>query len=162
MTNLASSIQILAKFVGNDIAGMLCSKYLNQNDRMILKIACNPNYTPILTSELANYCARNGYLKLLKWARENGYPWDIWTCTIAAEGGHLHVLKWIRANGGPWGIWSCKRAAEYGHLEVLQWLRANGCPWNEDTCKYASYSNSLNVLNWIKDNGCQCGGEYHK
>jgi hypothetical protein len=39
---------------------------------------------------------------VLKWARENGCPWDEETCSAAAEGGHLEVLKWARENGCPW------------------------------------------------------------
>jgi hypothetical protein len=39
---------------------------------------------------------------MLKWARENGCPWDKWTCSHAAKGGHLEVLKWARENGCPW------------------------------------------------------------
>ncbi len=38
----------------------------------------------------------------MKWARENGAPWDEWTCAFAARGGHLDVLKWARENGAPW------------------------------------------------------------
>jgi hypothetical protein len=39
---------------------------------------------------------------VLKWARENGCPWDEWTCANAAEGGHLEMLKWARENDCPW------------------------------------------------------------
>jgi hypothetical protein len=38
---------------------------------------------------------------VLKWARENGCPWDVNTCRRAAAEGHLEVLKWARANGAP-------------------------------------------------------------
>nr|WIL04146.1 ankyrin repeat-containing protein [Cedratvirus lena] len=43
--------------------------------------------------------AKNGYLKILQWARTNGYSWDEETCVYAAKGGHLEVLQWLRANG---------------------------------------------------------------
>ena len=46
--------------------------------------------------------AHGGHLEVLKWARENGCPWDEITCTWAAEGGHLDVLKWARENDCPW------------------------------------------------------------
>ena len=39
---------------------------------------------------------------LLRWARENGCPWDERTCSAAAGGGRLEVLKWARENGCPW------------------------------------------------------------
>jgi len=30
-------------------------------------------------------------LDLLKWAKQNGCPWDEYTCSLAAENGHLEV-----------------------------------------------------------------------
>jgi len=53
------------------------------------------------------------------------------TCAYAAEGGHLEVLKWARENGCPWDKQTCAYAAKGGHLEVLKWARENGCPWDE-------------------------------
>ena len=38
---------------------------------------------------------------LLRWARENGCPWDVGTCDAAAAAGNLEVLQWARANGCP-------------------------------------------------------------
>jgi hypothetical protein len=46
----------------------------------------------------------------------------------AALGGHLEVLKWARENGCPWDELTCAWAAKSGHIEVLKWARANGCP----------------------------------
>ena len=74
------------------------------------------------------YAARGGHLKVLKWARDNGCPWDEWTCNNAAWGGHLKVLKWLIEKGCPWDEWTCNNAARGGHLEVLKWARENGCP----------------------------------
>jgi len=50
---------------------------------------------------------------------------------VRGEGGHLEVLKWARENGCPWDEDTCAGAAEGGHLEVLKWARENGCPWDE-------------------------------
>ena len=72
--------------------------------------------------------AEGGHLELLRWARENGCPWDEATPAFAAEGGHLELLRWARENGCPWDAETCARAAEGGHLELLRWARANGCP----------------------------------
>ena len=79
--------------------------------------------------------ARDGDLEGLKVARQNGCPWDEWTCAAAAEGGHLPVLQWARQNGCPWDELTCAVAAFRGHLPVLQWARQNGCPWNEESIK---------------------------
>ena len=40
-----------------------------------------------------------GKLEVLKWAWENGCPWDENTRTWGAMGGKLEVLKWARENG---------------------------------------------------------------
>jgi hypothetical protein len=55
----------------------------------------------------------------------------------AAKGGFLEVLRWARQNGCPWDEWTCTRAAEGGFLEMLQWAHENGCPWDKDTWDYA-------------------------
>jgi hypothetical protein len=55
----------------------------------------------------------------LKWARQNGCPWNELTCSEAAKGGHLEVLRWARQNGCPFDPGTCEWAAEGGHLEVL-------------------------------------------
>ena len=49
-------------------------------------------------------------------------------CADAAAEGHLNVLRWARENGCPWDERTCKLAAEEGHLEVFNWACANGCP----------------------------------
>ena len=54
-------------------------------------------------------------IKLLQWARANGYKLGEWTCWAAAGGGHLAVLKWARANGCPWNKEGCAYSAKHGH-----------------------------------------------
>jgi hypothetical protein len=54
---------------------------------------------------------------VLKWARENGCPWDESTCDAAADGGHLEVLKWARENGCPWDEDTRRIAASKGYVE---------------------------------------------
>ena len=92
-------------------------------------------------SRKKNLCedaAEHGHLDVLKWARDNGCPWDEKTCYRAAKHGHLEVLKWARENGCPWNEGTCAGAAEGGHLEMLKWARENGCPMDEDTRKIAA------------------------
>jgi hypothetical protein len=43
------------------------------------------------------------------------------------------VLKWARENGCPWDEWTCANAAERGHNDILNWARENDCPWNGET-----------------------------
>ena len=102
---------------------------------------------------------------MLKWARENGCPWDEEDVRVRG-GGHLEMLKWrarttarrgavrgrartrcckwARANGCPWNEHA--KAAKGGHLEVLKWARENGCPWDEETCANAAEGGHLEVL----------------
>ena len=67
---------------------------------------------------LCEDAARGGHLEVLKWARENGCPWDEHTCTYAAEGGHLDVLQWALENGCPWTRHSPLLAASMGYFET--------------------------------------------
>ena len=58
--------------------------------------------------------------------------WDWQTCEcIARMGESIELLKYARDQGCPWDASTCRAAAGGGHLEVLQWARANGCPWDE-------------------------------
>jgi len=46
--------------------------------------------------------AMHGHLERLKFAHENGCPWDEDTCEIAAENGHIECLKYAHENGCPY------------------------------------------------------------
>ena len=41
-------------------------------------------------------------------------------CMCAAEEGQLEILKWLRENGAPWNEYTCAWAAHDGDLEMLQ------------------------------------------
>ena len=51
-----------------------------------------------------------------------------WICAYAALNGHFEILKWARENGCPWNEYTCSNAAKNGHFEILKWARENGCP----------------------------------
>ena len=79
---------------------------------------------------LCEAAVQYGLLKVLKWLRENGFPWDDQTCAEAAQGGHLEVLKWLRANDGclldsRTVLW----AGKAGKLKTMQWALANGASY---------------------------------
>jgi len=38
---------------------------------------------------------------VLKWAHENGCPWDRKTCSLAVQSGHTKIVKWIHQHGCP-------------------------------------------------------------
>lgn len=98
--------------------------------------------------------ASNGYLEILKWASANGHELDD-ICSGAASNGHLEVLKWARENGCRWDR-TCAYAAGGGHFEVLKWARENGCPWDYWTCSMAACNGHLEILKWAWENGCEC------
>ena len=107
-----------------------------------------------LTKEMARRAAFLGKLDVLKYARENGCPWDEQTPANAAYSGHLDVLKYAHENGCPWNKYTCSSAAVGGHLAVLKYAHENGCRWDEWTCKYAAYGGHMNVLKYLHKKGC--------
>ena len=54
----------------------------------------------------------------MRWARENGCPWDEWTCSFAAHDGQLEGLKYARENGCPWTENTRRLAATKGYVET--------------------------------------------
>jgi ankyrin repeat protein len=50
------------------------------------------------------------------------------TCAYAALYGRLECLKYARENGCPWNALTCHYAAQNGHIECLKYARENGCP----------------------------------
>ena len=65
---------------------------------------------------------------MLKYAHENGCPWDEEVCKQAAVKGHLDVLKYAHENGCPWDWETWYWAA----ASVREWLQENGCPQHYD------------------------------
>jgi hypothetical protein len=66
--------------------------------------------------------------------------------------GHLEVLKWARENGCPWDYRVCTHAAANGQLTVLKWAIENGCEWYPHICEYAAEQNKqTETLKWIRD-----------
>ena len=53
------------------------------------------------------------------------------TCSYAAKNGHLDCLKYAHENGCPWDEDTCTNAAENGHLDCLIYAHENGCPWDK-------------------------------
>ena len=91
----------------------------------------------------------------LKYAHENGCPWNTSTCSFAANNGHLECLKYAHERGCPWDVWTCAHAASNGQLECLKYLHEHGCPWDKDECIDAAlaYGNTacLTYMRTLKD-----------
>jgi len=94
-------------------------------------------------------------LDCLKYARENGCPWDENTCEKAAIYGRLDCLKYAHENGCPW--WDekmCLSAALFGRLDCLKYAHENGCPWDDKMCIIAAQNGNLDILKYVHENGC--------
>ena len=76
------------------------------------------------------------------------------TCYYATQNGHLECLKYAHENGCPWDKSICLEASRYGHLECLKYAHENGCPWNEFTCSNASRNGHLECLKYAYNNDC--------
>jgi len=67
----------------------------------------------------------NGQLDCLKYAHENGCPWDENTCKRAAINGHLACLTYAHENGCPWDKQECLRlATEYRNIDCIEYINA--------------------------------------
>ena len=121
-------------------------------------------------------------VSILAWARENGCPWDRWTCTpplrvvtwkccsgrarTAARGLRGRVGRRRRAGTSRYCSGRIRTAAHgtSGRARTRRMAgtsrcccgraRANGCPWNEWTCTNAANGGHLEVLQWARANGC--------
>ena len=85
-------------------------------------------------TELCNYAALQGSVRLLKWERVNDRTWSANTCAYAAYNGHLPALQYLHENGCPWSFSTCYCAALFKHWDCLQYAVDNKC---EEWEKYA-------------------------
>lgn len=169
-----------------DVQGLILKK-LNRYDLMLLKKALFSESTKLKLDECFTYdAAERGYLGLLEWAKENGYPLHGDLTEAAVGGGHLHVLQWIVKNqqGHFWGSWLCNVAIEEGHFKILKWLVHHGrspdrfaatyavkfcrwemlkwlgekkCLWESDVCFRLSELKRYDLLDWaLENNVCSC------
>ena len=125
------------KFDDNILINIL--SYSEKDETLLIALSCKDLYkilkliypeTKLITS--LKYLTSK--LNLLKYAFNNGCPWDKYTCRIAAKNGHLECLKYAHNNGCPWDEFTCKSAASNGQLECLKYAFNNGCHWNKEEC----------------------------
>ena len=104
-------------------------------------------------------------LRVFEIRARNGCPWDVWTCSRAAQNGHLECLQYAHENGCHWDrSWDsstlswvdvCSTAAAEGHLECLKYAHEKGCPWDKYTCANAAENGCLECLKYAHENGCR-------
>ena len=94
-----------------DTVDMLILSRVNKTMRRIVKVH---RYTTVATDTKEDILGVPTFVRsvaLLRWARENGCPWDERTCAAAAAAGNLEVLQWTREHGCPWDEKTCAAAA---------------------------------------------------
>jgi len=138
------------------------------------------------TFGVAAAAAANGHLDCLKYAHENGFPWNAATCSAAVEAGHLECLQYaleqgcpyhsfimdIAASNGhlaclvylhqhgihPWDAITCAEAATGGHLQCLKYLHRQGCAWDVNTVKQAMMEGHWDCVRYALRHNCPCNG----
>jgi len=105
-----------------------------------------------------NRAANNGWLELLKFLRETGHPWSVYTYILAAKNGHIDVVKYLHENGcpRPRSSIAINIAARNGHLDVVKYLYEHGYYWNATTCAMVIKNNHLDIVKYLHDSGCPC------
>lgn len=109
--------------------------------------------------------AENGHLEILKWARSNGFGWNLGVCKVAAQNGHLEVLEWAMLNGCEYDSDICSIIAQYGHVRILEWLKSYYHNWgflSRDICRIAAQNGNLELLKWVRYNSCKCNKQVCK
>ena len=116
----------------------------------LLNLACHDN-----PQTACRQSATNGHLECLRYAHEQGSPWDEETCRLASQNGHLECLRYAHENGAPWDERTCCEASYYGMYECLRYAHEHGCPWDENTCTYACYCyDASECLEYAHTHGC--------
>ena len=91
-------------------------------------------------TELCNYAALQGSVRLLKWERVNDRTWGANTCAYAAYNGHLPALQYLHENGCPWSFSTCYCAALFKHWDCLQYAVDNKCDeWEKYAKEHAEH-----------------------
>jgi len=74
-------------------------------------------------------------------------------CGFIAGFGSLETLKWARSQGFQWNIYSLNLAVEQDNLEIIIWALDNGCPWNPNLLDNANLHDSIRFLKWARGRG---------
>jgi F-box domain len=86
-------------------------------------------------SQIMRYNVETGNLEVIRWAISNKYL--IQTTTTINElirRGELEMVKFAHENGCPWDHYSTLMAVSNSHHEIFNYLIENGCPHNKELC----------------------------
>ncbi|GFH53407.1 hypothetical protein CTEN210_09883 [Chaetoceros tenuissimus] len=130
-------------------------------------------------------------LEIFKWLRQKSIDWNEEASYEASKFRHVSTLKWALENGCPWNeliletaieIYNLPvleycvkfqlhrfqniyvRAIEFMHynkkstrekIRMLQLIHDNGIPWNKKVSSCAEELDEKGILRWLRCNGCQ-------
>lgn len=107
-----------------------------------------------LCSRVGYTAARNGRLRVLKWAHSHDLNLrrsNLSRCCPGRSTLHTTVGAGTRLS---MGFSTCSEAATGGHFELLKRARCNGCPWDVSTLLGAAAGGLLDILQWVQEEGC--------
>jgi hypothetical protein len=105
--------------------------------------------------DICSYAARIGSLEILKYLRDHGCPWNVFTCDEAAASGNLKLLKWARAEGCPWDTATFTRAASgVADPKIFEFLFREGCPWTDEVVMHLVDVSKWGLVRWAVERGC--------
>ena len=149
--------------------------------RLAYRVGCPFVWNAKLSALLAR---RHSSFATLRWAHNEGLPWDRETCRAAARYGHTDIMLWAWAGGCPMDVnecglqaargghchmlgwlaqfpefkpdkWMATMAARGGHLVVLKWLHERGCLMHRGVIADAAWHGHLEVIKWLRSVGAK-------
>lgn len=163
-------------FVHKDLKKTIHKEGINPEDldkqisiEVIMKSGTEEYYKDLLLSErfknnLCKIAARTGHLSTLRWARQNGCPWNTDVTNMAALYGHSDILEWTINNGCPFSCAGvCEFASEGGNIKCLEIARDKGCSLNDKNIgpnyiQSAARGGQIECIIWLREQGCPWNG----
>ena len=146
-----TGLHLLSSTINKDIQNYIWNNYLCECDRWVVNIATNKmdkiKNTPLNRQKFARHCAKNGYLKLLKWSR---VPLEGNLSEYAARSGNIELMKWLSMHKCYMSARTCAFAAFNGHLDLLKWLiRSKNCEVDHLSIINAAAGGHIHILEWV-------------
>lgn len=128
----------------------------------LFRWACRLGCPFVCDADMAAKMARHGANESLRWAYNQGMPWDERAGTAAGKHGHLETLQMLIANHAPINAKAIVRtAASHGQMHVLEWIMLDGArcevALDELMCSGAARNGKLDALQWLRARHCPWG-----
>ena len=87
-------------------------------------------------------------MRIVKMLIMKKFGWGEKTCDIISIVGECDLLKYAHENGCPWNNDICFNASRLGHLECLKYAHENGILWSSNISYVASHEGHLECLKY--------------